>query len=125
MRFQPSIYITISTFTSVRLSGGVLSHPSNFEFLQSYHKMSLTKVSWNVLRVRNMHFGSPSDSLGSRGKVKPNYVYYMITQKLCISNLMSVFLHLPSSVSPKQLCALTHLESTQKVGTSYWNRGHT
>ena len=29
--------------------------PSHFQFLQSYHKMSLTKVARCVLRVRNMH----------------------------------------------------------------------
>ena len=42
------IYITISTFTSVRPSGvgGVSGVPlSIFKFLQSYHKVSLMKVA--------------------------------------------------------------------------------
>ena len=32
---------------------------SNFQFLLLYDKMSLIKVAWNVLRVKNMHSGSP------------------------------------------------------------------
>ena len=47
----PGIYITISTFTSVRpygVGGGVggVGVPlSIFKFLQSYYKVSLTKVA--------------------------------------------------------------------------------
>ena len=31
------------------------------QFLQSEHKMSLIKVAWYVLRVKNMHSWSPPD----------------------------------------------------------------
>ena len=70
------IYITISTFTSVRPSGvgvgvgvgvgGVRRHVplSNFQFLQSYDKVSLIKVGWYVLRVKNIHSWSPPDPFG-------------------------------------------------------------
>ena len=34
---------------------------SNFQFLQSIHKMSVIKVAWHVLRVKNIHSGSLSD----------------------------------------------------------------
>ena len=59
------IYITISTFMSVRLYGiiGILSHPT-LQFLQSDHKMSLMKVAWFELTNRNIHFGSSSDLQG-------------------------------------------------------------
>ena len=63
-----SIYITISTFTSVRPYGVVVivvtsRHVTllNFQFLQSIYKMSVIKVAWHVLRVKNIHSGSPSD----------------------------------------------------------------
>ena len=82
--------------------------------------MSLIKVPWYVLRVKNMHFGSPSDSWDPRGKEKPNNVYYIIRQgeaKLRILELSSVFHHLPSA-GPKQLCALAHLGCIRKAGTS-------
>ena len=49
------IYITISTFTSVRPYGGVVrpvpSRPvplPSFKFLQVYEKVSLIKVAWYV-----------------------------------------------------------------------------
>ena len=60
-----------------------------------------------MLRVKNMHFGSPSDSWDPCGKAKPSYVQYIIRQgkaKLRILKLTSVFHHLPC-VNPKQLCA--------------------
>ena len=60
------IYITISTFTSVRPYGGVC--PSvrpvtllDFQFLPLFHKMSVMIVAWHVFKVKNIHSGSPSD----------------------------------------------------------------
>ena len=47
------IYITISTFTSVR-PYGVVGVTSHFQFLWLYHKMSLIGVAQYVLRVKNM-----------------------------------------------------------------------
>ena len=73
-----------------------------------------------MLRVKNMHFGSPSDSWDRCGKVKPSDVQYIIRQgkaKLCILELTSVFHHL-SSVGPKQLCALAHIGCTPEVDIS-------
>ena len=32
-----------------------------FQFLQLYHKVRQIKVAWYVLRVKNMHFGPPSE----------------------------------------------------------------
>ena len=61
------IYITISTFTSVRPYGGVTSRSVtllNFKYLQSIHKMSVIKVAWHVLRVKNIHSGSPQTPEG-------------------------------------------------------------
>ena len=58
------IYIIISIFTSVCPSsgGGIGGVPlSSFKFLQSCHKVSLIKVAWYMLRVKNMHSRSPSD----------------------------------------------------------------
>ena len=84
--------------------------------------MSLIKVSCYVLRVKNMHFGSPSDSWDPCGKAKPSYVQYIIRQgeaELCILELTSVFHQFPS-VGPKQMCALAHLGCTCEAGTSYY-----
>ena len=48
-------------------------------FLQLCHKMSLIKVVWYVLRVKNMHPGSPSDPSGTAAtKAKPRYVYSIL-----------------------------------------------
>ena len=82
--------------------------------------MSIIKVPWYVLRVKNMHFGSPLDSWDPCGKAKPSYVQYIIGQgeaELRILELTSVFHHLPS-VGPKQLRALAHLGCTREAGTS-------
>ena len=53
---NPHNYFNIHVWSSLR-------HPilSNFLFMQSYHKMSLIKAVWYVLRVENMYPGSPSD----------------------------------------------------------------
>ena len=82
--------------------------------------MSLIKVLWYVLRVKNMHFESPSDSWDQCGKAKPNYVQYIIRQgeaKLCLLELTSVFHHFPR-IGPKQLCVLAHLGCTREAITS-------
>ena len=72
------------------------------------------KRSWYVLRVKNMHFGSPSDTWDQWRKVKLSYVHYIIGQggaELGILEVSSVFQFLPS-VGPKQLCLLAHLGCT-------------
>ena len=82
--------------------------------------MSQIKVPCYVSRVENMHLGSTSDFWDPCGKAKLSYVHYIIRQgkvKLRILEPTSVFHHL-SSVSPKQLFALEHLECTQEAGTS-------
>ena len=62
-----TIYITISTFASVRPYGGV-RYPGvpilSFQFLQVYEKVSLIKVAWYVFRVKNIHSWSPPDPMG-------------------------------------------------------------
>ena len=78
--------------------------------------MPLIKVPWFVLRVKNMHFESPSDSWDPCGKAKPSHVQYIIKQgeaKLGILEITSVFHHFPS-VGPKQLCALVILKAFKK-----------
>ena len=117
---RSEIYITISTFTSVRpySVGGVPL--SIFKFLQSYDKVSLIKVAWYVLRVKNMHSRAPPDPWGPWDEEKPSYIHYDIRReevKQSILKLASVFHHLPS-VGPKQLCALAHLGCTREAGTS-------
>ena len=47
---------------------------------KSHHKMSPIKVPWYVLRVKNMHFGSTSDSWDPCSKAKPSFVQYIIRQ---------------------------------------------
>ena len=59
----PIIYTTISAFTSVRLF--VTAY--DFQFLQFFHKIWLVKVAWYALRVKNMHFGSLSDTQVNEG----------------------------------------------------------
>ena len=50
-----------------------------FQFLQAYHKMSIIKVAWYVLRVKNMHPGSPSDPSGTAAaEAKPRCVYSIL-----------------------------------------------
>ena len=116
-----SIYITISTFTSVHPYGGGVSVPLlSFKFLLLYHKVSLIKFAWYVLRVKNMHSWSPPDLWGSWHEEEPSYIHYDIRReeaKQRLLKLASVFHHLPS-VSPKQLCALAPLGCTRKAGTS-------
>ena len=58
---------------SVRMSA------NQFQFLQSYHKMSIIKFAWYVLRVKNMHPGSPSDPSGTAAaEAKPRCVYSIL-----------------------------------------------
>ena len=70
-----------------------------------------------MLRVKNMHFGSPLGTWDLYGKVKLSYVNYLIKQgeaELHLLELISVFHHL-LSVSPKQLCTLAHLGCTREA----------
>ena len=94
---------------------------SNFQFLQSYDKVSLIKVGWYVLRVKNTHSWSPPDPLGPRDKEKVRYLHFDIRReeaKLRILKIASVFHHL-SSFGPKQLSALVHLGYNREADTSY------
>ena len=88
--------------------------------------MSLIKVLWYVLRVKTLHFRSPSDSWNQCGKAKLSYVQYIIRRgeaELRLLELTLVFHHLPN-VGPKQLCALAHLGYTREVVTSkYIDKG--
>ena len=73
-----------------------------------------------MLGVKNMHFGSPSDSWDPYRKAKLSHVQCIIRQgeaELRILELTSVFHYLPS-VGSKQLCALAQLGSTHEVGPS-------
>ena len=82
--------------------------------------MSLIKVVWYVLRVKNIHSWSPPDPLGPLDKDKASYIHYKIRReeaKLRILKLASVFHHL-SSVCLKQLYALAHLGCAREAGTS-------
>ena len=93
---------------------------SNFQFLQSYHKMSLIKVACYVLREKNMHSGPSFDAWDPWGEVKLSYVNYDIMRgaaKPCIPKLNPVFHHL-TSVDPKQLCVSTPRMYPRRVGTS-------
>ena len=106
---QAFIYIIISTFIAV-CPYPIVSCPT-LRFPQSNHKISQSKVAWYVLRVKNMHSGSPSDLQGQWGKAKLSNLHYIIRRgkaKLHVLKLTSVFYH-PPSVGPKQLCALAHL----------------
>ena len=79
--------------------------------------MSLTKVFWYMLRVKNMYIWSPSDFWNRCGKATLSYLQNIIRlgeAKLCILELISVFYHLPS-VGSKQLCAFVHLGYTPEV----------
>ena len=72
-----------------------------------------------MLRVKNMYFGSPSNSWVPCGKAKASYVFYIIRRgeaELLISKLTSVLHHLPS-VGPKQFCALEHLGFNREADT--------
>ena len=51
----------------------------DFQFLQLYHKMSLIKVAWYVIRVKNMHFGSTSDPWDPCIKAKQSCARYIIS----------------------------------------------
>ena len=75
------LHVCLSFRTSVRpyLRMSVRSYVRHtfifFDFLQLFHKMSLIKVAWHVLRVKNMHLGSPSDPSGTAAaEAKPRCV---------------------------------------------------
>ena len=68
------LHVCLSFRTYVRLS--VRHTFIFFDFLQSFHKMSHIKVAWHVLRVKDMHPGSPSDPSGTAAaEAKPRCVY--------------------------------------------------
>ena len=76
--------------------------------------ISVKKVAWYVLKVKNMHSWAPPDQWGPWDEEKLSYIHYNIRReeaKQCIIKVASVFHHLPS-VGPKQLCALAHLGCT-------------
>ena len=82
--------------------------------------MSLIKVSWYVLRVKNVHFGSPSDTWNPCGnKAELRTLHYQFVRQgeaeLRVLKITSVFHHL-SSFHPKQLYVLEHLGCTHEVG---------
>ena len=53
--------------------------PTHLTILQLDRKMSLIKVAWYVLRVKNIHFGSPSDpSQTAAAEAKLRYVYSIL-----------------------------------------------
>ena len=84
------------------------------ETCEARSKGAPVSVPWYVLRVKDVHFGSPLDSWDRCGKAKPSYAQYIIRQgeaELQILELTSVFHHLPS-VGPKQLCDRANLGST-------------
>ena len=92
----------------------------SFQFLQAYEKVSLIKVAWHVLRVKNIHSWSPPDPLGPWDEEKASYIHYDIRREEAKRRILkpaSVFHYLPS-VGPKQLCALAHLGCTREAGTS-------
>ena len=115
-----TIYFNIHVCLSIRCRWHRHVPLSSFQFLQAYDKVSLIKVGWYVVRVKNIHSWSPTDPLGPRDKEKVRYIHFDIRReeaKLRILKLASVFHHLPS-VGPKQLCALAHLGCTREAGTS-------
>ena len=68
------------------------------QFLQLYHKMSLIKVVWYVLKVKNIHCWSSLDPWGPWGKDISSYIHNFIWQgrvKLRILKLASGFHHTP------------------------------
>ena len=97
--------------SGVGVSGGGGVPLSIFKFLLSYQKVSLIKVAWYVLKVKNMHSWAPPDPWGPWDEEKSSYTHYNIRReeaKLLVLKLASVFYHLPS-VGPKQLYAFAHL----------------
>ena len=93
------------------VSVGVLSHFQFLDYVVSYYKKSIIKLTWYVLKVINMHYWSPSGPLGLRSEKKMSYVHYITRggkAKFRTLKLTSVVNHLPS-VSPKLLYAIAHL----------------
>ena len=82
-----SNYLATSTSTSVcplcpfRLSTLGECPNTNFSFCSSIIiLMSLIKISWHVLRTKNMYSGSSLDPWGPWCKAKPGSVHYNIGQ---------------------------------------------
>ena len=74
--------INLNNYFNIQVCPSVSIHLirlSSFQFLQLYHKLSLIKVAWCVLRVKNMHLGSPSDpSWTAAAEAKPRYVHLIL-----------------------------------------------
>ena len=102
--WKSQISMTISDFTSVCPSifmsvNLLVTLLHNFKL---YHNMPLIKVSWLVLRVKNMHLRPPSNIWGPWGKEKLSFQHFVIRwgkARLHESKLTSVLHHLPC-VSP-------------------------
>ena len=63
---------------SVNTASVALCPTSEFQFLQSYHKVSLIKVAWCGLRVKNIYTWSPYDPWGPLDEEMPSYTHYTI-----------------------------------------------
>ena len=79
---RPSIHPSVrpsvrpSARPSVRPSVCLSVCPKTSSIFYSCNKISLIKVTWYVLRVKNMHPGSPSDpSQTASAKANPRLVY--------------------------------------------------
>ena len=78
---------------------------NQLQFLQFYHKMSLIKGARYLLREKNMHSGSPSDSWCPRDEAKLSCFHQYTLQ----------------CVVPNQMYALAHLGCTRKAGIFQFN----
>ena len=69
-----SSFIKTQRFQDSRLSVYVSGRPFGVPLM--IHAVvlqnAINKVAWYVLRVKIMHFWSPTDPLGPRGEVKPS-----------------------------------------------------
>ena len=63
--FQPS---RLSVLTASSVCSSLASRPT-LQFLQLDHKISLIKVAWYMLRVKDKNSWSPLDLQGQRGKL--------------------------------------------------------
>ena len=113
-----TIYITISTFTSVcpygvrrRRRRHVTSH---FRFLScsGFQKPSQTASERSEAELRILDFKTTWSEFQMPSQTAPAEV-----RILDFKTTWSEFHHLPR-VSPKQLCALAHLGCTRAAGTS-------
>ena len=89
---EDEIYKTIWAFMSVGPYSGSGHVPSNFQWLQLYHKISQLKVAWHVFRMKNVYSGSPSDPLSPKGEEKPSYIITLLS-KVKLWNVYQNSLH--------------------------------